>query len=97
MKKPSDLNQLLHVSVWGDDENRFVEIRNRFRTNLVAAVSPASARLGDDALTIRLLDAEDSHASDLADELRRNGVPCRRDRRSVRVPRGFVADLDLDI
>lgn len=93
----TDINALVHVSVWGAADNRFVEIRNRFRTNLVAAVSPASARLGDDALTIRLLDAEDYHAADLADELRRNGVPCRRDRKSVRIPRGFVADLDLDI
>ena len=93
--KTTDLNALLRVEEWGGADNRFVAIRNRFGTNLVAAVSPAAARITDDGLTIRLLGAEDWHAADLAAEIRRNGVPCRRSGRAVRIPREFIGAVSI--
>ena len=91
----NDLNALLHVDTWTGTDGETLDIFNRCRTNLLARVSPATAQLGDEWLTIRLHGASDYHAADLADELRRAGVPCRRDRTAIRVPRGFVAALNI--
>ena len=91
----NDLNALLHVDEWTGTAGTHLDIFNRSRTNLLASVAQASAHLGDAWLTIRLHGAREYHAADLADELRRAGVPCRRDRTSIRVPRGFVAALNI--